>query len=92
VGFFGWVFYWQPCLVVGMVEYVGQVAQSPVPPVVQRADAGPGAPLRVQFYCWHAQANKPGKQKKLAINIFPEKVTDAELGHCPFWALKRALF
>ncbi len=77
----GWIFYWQPCLIVGVVEDVGQVAQGPVPPVVQRADAGPGAALRVQFDRGHAQANKPGKQKNLAINIFPEKVTDAELGH-----------
>ncbi len=71
--FFGWVFYWQPCLVVGVVEDVGEVAQGPVPPIVQRADAGPGAALRVQFYRWHAQANKPGKTNKTCINILPEK-------------------
>ncbi len=75
-----------------MVEDVGQVAQGPVPPVVQRADAGPGAALRVQFYCWHAQSHKPGKTNKLARNIFPDKATDAELDHCPFWALKIAVF
>ncbi len=48
---------------------MGEVAQGPVPPVVQRADAGAGAALRVQFYRGHAQANKPGKKKQPLLRI-----------------------
>ena len=45
-----------------MVEYVGQVAEGSVPPVVQRADARPRPTLRVQLDCGNAQADEADEQ------------------------------
>ncbi len=59
VGFFGWVFYWQPCLVVGGAAGGGQQA-APLP--VQRVDVlsgdhtarllGPAKPVKFIQHCF----------------------------------------
>ena len=67
-------------LVIRMVEYVGQVAQCSVSPVVERADARPGPALGVQLNSWHSQPHKPRSLlRSLCPRSLSQKVYDDKI-------------